>query len=107
MNRKRTPSIALMFAIALGAGLARAADSPVHTAPGDYAAMKANCTSIAVAARAQCVKVAKSKDNAKPKDSLWHCEDLSSREERECIIRELEGTHAGNGEPVATVPQPR
>jgi len=79
------------------------AQSPADVGQTDYRLMKANCSSVASAGRAQCVKEAKGKDNAavtpKTKEILWRCEDLRSREERECIIRELEGQHADPGRP--------
>jgi hypothetical protein len=110
MSKNLTAAIAFGFAIALDKGVACAADSPVNAAPSDYGALRANCTTIAVAGRAQCVKDAKGKDNAtvaiaKMKDTLWRCEDLTSREERACIVRELEGQHAETGHP-GQVPTP-
>ena len=104
MSKDLTAAIALGFAIALDAGVACAADAPVNAAPSDYRALKANCTSIAVTGRAQCAKDAKGKDNAtvvsaKTKEALWRCEDLTSREERQCIVRELEGEHPDTSRP--------
>lgn len=104
MTRSFTAAIMLSFGIALGAGAAFAADSPAGTTPSDYRVLKANCSSIAVTGRAQCVKDSKGKDNstvisAKTKEALWRCEDLTSREERQCIVRELEGDHPDASRP--------
>jgi len=113
MSKNLTVAIAFGFAITLDGGVACAADSPANAAPSDYTAFKANCTTIAVSGRAQCVKDANGKDNAtvtsaKIKDIFWRCEDLMSREERKCIVRELEGQHPETGQPgQATTPLPR
>ena len=104
MSKNLAAAIAFGFAIALDGGVACAADSPVNAASSDYRGLKANCTTIAVAGRAQCVKDAMVRENAtvasaRIKDTLWRCEDLTSREERECIVRELEGQHPETGRP--------
>jgi len=96
MSRNLIVAIAACFAMTLEVGMA-CAQSPAGVAPSDYRLLKANCSSVASAGRARCVKDAKGKDNTavspKTKENLWRCDDLRSREERECIIRELEAQH--------------
>jgi hypothetical protein len=102
--------------VLLNAGTTFAADSPADTTPSDYRVLKATCSSIAVSGRAQCAKDVKGKGNAtvisaKMKEALWRCEDLMSREERQCIVRELEVEHPDTSRPsqapIAPAPPPR